>query len=550
MITDRLQDLVLQALETLQQEGVLTVETPPVVEFERPRRREHGDWSTNVALAVAGGKALPREIAAALVERLSASDLLERAEVAGPGFVNFHLTPKWLHDVVRLACDPGSNFGRSNVGAGTSVNVEYVSANPTGPISVVSGRHAAVGDAISNLLAAIGHSVTREFYVNDAGRQIELFGRSIQARLQELKGAEAQIPEGGYAGQYVLDLARRIATEQPELASPESKDLSTITELGVGMMLQAMKSSLERFGTSFDLWRSERDLHQAGAVRGVVERLRSAGLAFEGEGATWFAASRFGDDKDRVLTRATGETTYLASDAAYLVDKFNRAFDGLIYLWGADHHGTVARLVGMAEALGFNREAVEVLLVQIVTLSEGGKALKGSKRAGVIVELDQLVDEVGVDAARYTFLSRSIDAHLDFDIELVKQQAPENPVYYVQYAHARISSILRKATEEGFSTDPATADLARLTHDSEIELMRKLASFEELVLWAAQRRAPHRVAGYLEELAAAFSAFYRDCRVMSEDVGLSDARLSLCIATRRTIADGLGLLGVGAPERM
>lgn len=551
MITDQLSDLVKRALDELAARGQLDKPREVAVDFERPKRREHGDWSTNVALGLRHSGTNPRALAQTIVEALPVSNLIRKAEVAGPGFINFHLSDEWLHDVVRRASDPKSNFGRTGAGNGASVNVEYISANPTGPINVVSGRHAAVGDAIANLLSASGHEVTREFYVNDTGRQITLFGESIAARLLEALGEEAELPEEGYRGDYVIQMAGSIAAERgQDLISMEAPERARVlAQLGVDQMLEQMRASLEAFGTRFDVWFRESSLHDSGALEQALTRLEERGFVERREGALWFLASRLGDDKDRVVIRSNGEPTYLASDVAYLADKFGRGFDHLIYVWGADHHGTVPRLLAAAEALGYERDRVEIPLVQIVTLSRRGKAIKASKRQGVLVPLDELVAEVGADAVRYMFLTRSIDAPLDFDIELAKEQAPENPVYYVQYAHARICSILKKAAEEA-ATVTHEATLSRLEHPSEDALMRKIASYEEVVPEAARARAPQKMTRYLEELAAVFSAFYRDCRVVTEDLELSQARLLLCRATKSVLADGLGILGVGAPEQM
>jgi arginyl-tRNA synthetase len=551
MVEDELRELVARAARTAARAGDLHLPDHLQIEFDRPKRREHGDWSTNLALALARGQGTPRDIAQLLIDSLPDSPLVESVEVAGPGFINFHLSAMWLHDVVRRAADESSDFGRSVAEAGRRLNIEYVSANPTGPVNVVSGRHAAVGDAIANLLEATGHEVTREFYVNDSGRQADLFGLSIEAHYRRLKGENAEVPEEGYHGEYVAELAKAIqpvADEKLADLDPEQRS-SVLRDVGITRMLESMKESLARFGTRYDTWFRETELHEKDEVNAAISRLESEGYIEEKEGAKWFLATRFGDDKDRVVVRANGEPTYLAADLAYLLDKSRRNFEHLIYIWGADHHGTVARLKAAAEALGIGKERVEVRLVQVVTLLRGGAAVKASKRAGVLVPLDELVDEVGADAARYTFLTRTLDAPLEFDIELAKEQAPENPVYYVQYAHARISSILRKAEEEGLKPD-ASATLEVLKHPSEDELMRKLANFEEVVPEAAAARGPQKIARYIEELASTFSSFYRDCRVISEDKDLSIARLLLCTATRRTIKDGLGLLGVGAPERM
>jgi arginyl-tRNA synthetase len=551
MVEDELRELIARAARTAARSGDLHLPDHLQIEFDRPKRREHGDWSTNLALALARGQGTPRDIAQLLIDSLPDSPLVESVEVAGPGFINFHLSAMWLHDVVRRAADESSDFGRRVAEAGRRLNIEYVSANPTGPINVVSGRHAAVGDAIANLLEATGHEVTREFYVNDSGRQADLFGLSIEAHYRRLKGEDAEVPEEGYHGDYVAELAKAIQSVGDEKLAdldPEQRS-AVLRDVGITRMLESMKESLARFGTRYDTWFRETDLHEKDEVNAAISRLESEGYIEEEEGAKWFLATRFGDDKDRVVVRANGEPTYLAADLAYLLDKSRRNFEHLIYIWGADHHGTVARLKAAAEALGIGKERVEVRLVQVVTLLRGGAAVKASKRAGVLVPLDELVDEVGADAARYTFLTRTLDAPLEFDIELAKEQAPENPVYYVQYAHARISSILRKAEEEGLKPD-ASATLEVLKHPSEDELMRKLATFEEVVPEAAAARGPQKIARYIEELASTFSSFYRDCRVISEDKDLSIARLLLCTATRRTIKDGLGLLGVGAPERM
>ncbi|MBA3291413.1 MAG: arginine--tRNA ligase [Actinobacteria bacterium] len=552
MITTSLAELVRDALEAAASDGVLALDTMPEVTFERPKRREHGDWATNVALAAARGQGNPRSIAEAIVERLPANDIIESVEVAGPGFMNFHLAPSSLHEVVRRAADPSSGFGRHRVGNGQAINLEYVSSNPTGPINVVSGRHAAVGDALARLLEAAGYAVTREFYWNDMGRQMELFGRSIAVRYLEYFGGEGTLPEDGYRGDYIIDIARAIAEEVGDKyvdADPNERD-GAMRELGMGRMLDAARSSLTRFGTPFDVWTLESSLHEAGEVEAGLQKLREGGWTYESEGAEFFRSTDLGDDKDRVLVRSTGQSTYFAADVAYLGDKFGRGFDRLIYLWGADHHGSVPRLLAAVDALGFERARVEVPIVQMVSLSRRGETVRASKRAGVIVRLDELIDEVGVDAARYTFLTRSMDAPLEFDIELAKEQAPENPVFYVQYAHARICSILRRATTEDAATSSGDAPLELLTHDSEDLLIRKLDSYEEVVLEAAERRAPQRVARYIQELASVFSSFYRDCQVLTDDKARSHARLALCVATKSVIADGLSMLGVTAPERM
>ncbi len=549
MVTSELEGLVRAALESASL-SIGPVEPDVPITFEHPRRREHGDWATNIALNLASGKGNPRPIAEAIVAALPRSDLVSKAEVAGPGFINLTLSPQWWHGIVRRATDQGSGYGRSNIGAGLKVNVEFVSANPTGPVNVVSGRHAAVGDTIASLLEATGHEVTREFYVNDVGRQIELFGESIAVRYLQALGESGQIPDEGYHGDYLVALAKSLVDEFGDSLKglPREQLVERCAVMGVDRMLAEMKASLERFGTRYDVWTSQGELQESGKLEEGIDRLRSSGWAEERDGALWFVSSKLGDDKDRVLVRSDGRPTYLASDVAYLLDKFGRGFDRLIYQLGADHHGTIPRFLATAEALGYQREQVEVPIVQMVTLIRGGETVKSSKRAGAIVPLDELIDDVGVDAARYTFLARSMEAPLEFDIELAREQAPENPVYYVQYACARICSILRKADESGVGE--GESDLTLLVHPSEDELMRRIGGFEEIVPEAALGRAPQKVCRYLEELAAAFSAFYRDCLVVSDDRPLTSARLELCRATRNVLGSGLGLLGVSAPERM
>ncbi|MPZ69914.1 MAG: arginine--tRNA ligase [Actinobacteria bacterium] len=550
-VTELLGAIVTEALDRAKADGLLEGEVPEPT-FERPRRKDHGDWATNVALvASAGGN--PRSLAEAIVERLPASDIVRSVEVAGPGFLNFHLSPRWLHDIVTRAATEGSGFGRSNIGNGEKVNVEYVSANPTGPVNVVSGRQAAVGDAISSLLEATGHEVTREFYVNDAGRQIELFGESVGARYLQLHGQDAAIPEEGYQGEYLVDLVKELSDGLGDelLNAPADERNKKLGRIALDTMLAQMSATLERFGTTFDVWFSERTLHEAGEVEAALEALRATGRVYENDGAVWFRSSDLGDDKDRVLVRSDGTPTYLSADAAYVLDKFGRGFERLLYLWGPDHHGSIVRFLAAVESLGLERDRVEVSIVQVVSLMRGGEAVKSSKRAGSIVPLEQLIDDVGPDAARYIFLQRSMEAPLDFDLDLAREQAPENPVFYVQYAHARICSILRKAADEGVAAvDATSAPLERLEHGSEDDLMRALATYEDVIPEAAYKRAPQRVTNYIEELASTFSSFYRDCKVVTEDADLTAARLALCVATKNVIADALSLLGVSAPERM
>jgi arginyl-tRNA synthetase len=520
----------------------------------RPRQKEHGDFSTNAALVIAAAHGLrPREVAEALVRELPPSDLVAGAEVAGPGFVNFTVTRTWLHDVLGQVEREGDRFGRVEARPGRRIQVEFVSVNPTGPLHVGHARNAAVGDALANLLEAAGHEVEREYYLNDHGRQMDLFGWSVEARYLELLGRPATFPEEGYRGAYVVDLAEEIRRDDGHSLAelPDDVRAATFRREAEERALAWIRSSLERFRVRFDTWFSQRRMVEAGAVAAAVDRLRRTGHAYDAEGAVWFRATAFGDDKDRVLIRSNGEPTYFASDCAYLLDKFDRGFDHVVYVWGADHHGDVARVKGVARAFGFDPDTVEILLYQFVSFTRGGEPVRMSKRTGDVVTLDELLDEVGVDAARYTLVSRSIDTPIDFDIEAVTRQSLDNPVYYVQYAHARIASLIRYAEERGTKLepfDPAVA--ARLEHETELELLRKLAAYPEQVRMAADLRAPYRLTRYAEELSADFHRFYTECRVVTEEVELTQARLHLSAATRQVLANVLGLLGVSAPDSM
>ncbi len=505
--------------------------------FERPRQRVHGDWATNVALTLAKPVGRPpRDIAAAIVRHLALPSDVDRVEIAGPGFVNVHLSHAALEQIVRIVVRRGSAWGRSAVrGQGHRVQVEFVSANPTGPLHIGAGRWAAVGDAIANLLDASGFEVSREYYFNDAGTQMQRFGDSVLAAMRN-----EDPPADGYRGAYIAELAQELESEPGDVADAAYR-----------RMLERITATLERFGVSFDEFFGERTLHESGAIDRTLERLREAGHVFEADGATWLRTTPFGDDRDRVLIRANGEPTYFAADCAYLVSKLERGFDRCIYVLGADHHGYVRRLHAIELALGGDGGHVEVLIGQLVTFLRNGEPVRMSKRSGEMVSLDDLIDEVGPDAARYTFLRTSIEQALDFDLAEVVRQERENPVYYVQYSHARIAGIMRTATERG--VQPGTADdalLEGLVHPTEDELVRRIGEYPEVVEYAAGERAPHRVARYAEELAEAFHRFYTECTVLSDDPELTRARYWLCVATRQTLVNALGLLGVSAPERM
>lgn len=557
MARNEIVELIEDALETAVSEGLLPPTQAGKIELERPRRREHGDWSTNLALGVAGRlDRNPREIAEIIAGRVAESpDVISRVEVAGPGFINFHLSPAYIRNVLFEIEEMGDRYGSSDAGGGQRVQVEFVSANPVGPLHVGHGRWAALGDALAGVMSHAGFLVEREFYVNDHGTQLRNFGRSISARYMELLGRGGELPEGGYAGEYVRDIARRIVDECGDefLDLPEEDRVDAFIEMEYPRMLRSIRGTLEGMGVVFDVWFSERDLYRTGEVEESLGALERDGKAYREEGALWLRTTEYGDEKDRVLVRSSGEPTYFASDIAYHRDKMERGYDRVIDIWGADHHGYVDRMKAAMEAMGYDREALEVILGQLVRLFRSGKPVAMSKRTGQIVTLDELLGEVGADAARYFFLQRSHDSPLDFDIELAKKESPENPVYYVQYAHARISSILRYAREEAAEADlpnPLPEDLELLEAEAEMDLLRKLGELEEVVEFCAMERVPHRLTGYAEELAALFHAFYRDCRVVTDDQRLTSARVFLVRGTRQVLRTVLGLLGVSAPEQM
>ncbi|MGZ4208958.1 MAG: arginine--tRNA ligase, partial [Actinomycetota bacterium] len=504
-------------------------------------------------------KMKPRDVADAIVAAIDAaasaeSEHIEAIEVAGPGFINFRLSHRWLTGLVREIERAGDAWGRSEAEEPEKVQVEFVSANPTGPMHLGHGRWAAIGDTLARLLDASGNMVEREFYINDFGMQMVKFGQSVAARYLELLGQPAEIPEGGYRGSYVVDIAKEILLEVGDkyLAVPEEERIAFMRAEGQRRMLVDQRMTLERFGVEFEVWFSERSLHEEGAVERVVDLLKQLGHVYENEGAFWLRTTDFGDDKDRVLVRSTDQMpAYLAADLAYFMDKLRRGFERLIYLVGADHHGWKREMQAAIRALGEDPEHAEFLIGQFVHLMRGGESVKMSKRTGEAVTFDELLDEVGVDAARYHFLRVSMDQSVNFDLDLVVEQSQENPVYYVQYAHARICSILRHAAEQGITIAPVDeVELEELQHESELGLLRKLGELPEAVEVAARLRAPHRMTRFAEDLAALFHAFYRDCRVVSEDVALTQARLHLATATKITLANTLQLLGVAAPESM
>jgi arginyl-tRNA synthetase len=550
MIEERLSELLRAAVRSA---GLEPDGSPPDIVLTKPRQKEHGDFATNVALTLAArvGRQ-PREVAEAVVAALPPSEVVSAVEVAGPGFINFRVAGGWLLDALREVVERGEAYGRADR-TGRRVQVEFVSANPTGPLTLGHARNAAIGDALARLFEFRGWDVEREYYFNDAGGQMDRFGASVEARYLQLLGREADVPEDGYHGAYVSELARDILhAVGPGLAdlAPQER-LARLRDEGARRVLEWIKATLDRFGVRFDVYMHEATLAERGEIAAAVERLRAAGFAYDADGAVWFRSTAFGDDKDRVVIRSNGQHTYFGADCAYVIDKFARGFDHVVYVWGADHHGDVARVRGVAEALGYAAGAVEILVYQWVSFLRGGEPVPMSKRAGTFITLDELIDEVGADAARFHLLMFSSDVTMSFDIEAVKRQSMDNPVYYVQYGHARVASILRKADERGIALLPiAEADLTLLVHEAELDLLRAIADVPTEIDRSAELRAPHRLTHAAQDLAARFHRFYTDCPVLSDDDALTQARLWLCVGTKRVIANLLSLLGVSAPESM
>ena len=552
MTGDDLAAAIRAALADLIEAGDLPAFDLPEVRVERPKSREHGDFATNAPLAAAKAAGRPpREIAALLAQRLSGTPGVAAAEVAGPGFVNVRLDSATQGELARTIVEAGQAWGSGDALAGRSINVEFISANPTGPLHLGHTRWAAVGDALARVLAAAGASVTCEFYVNDRGVQMDHFGASLMAVANG-----RPVPEDGYHGAYVLELAAQIVADDPGITSlPDPEQLIAFREAGYARQLAQQRAVLDLFRTHFDVWSSERALHDSGAVERGLARLVEQGHVYESEGATWLRTTDFGDDKDRVLIKADGDYTYFASDTAYYVDKRARGFDLAIYLLGADHHGYVNRLRAVAACAGDDMDAnIEVLIGQLVKITRGDEEVRLSKRAGALVTLEDLVDEIGVDAARYTLARYPADSPMTLDLAEVTRATNDNPVFYVQYAHARISSVLRNADELGIDWRAADLDPGLLAHERENDLLGLLGEFPRIVAGAAELREPHRVARYLEDLATRYHRFYDVCWVLprgdEELAPLHVARLWLCAASRQTLANGLELLGVSAPERM
>lgn len=590
-----LQNLVTQALQQLQRDGLLTDAATIAIPLERARDRAHGDFASSVALMLAKtARRKPRELAERIVASLPSSDHVARVEIAGPGFINFFLAPAAYHAVVAEVLDRGATFGQSMLGGGQRIQVEFVSANPTGPLHVGHGRGAAFGATIANLLTAVGYQVHREYYVNDAGRQMNILAVSVWLRYLEQCGEHFRFPSNGYRGDYVRDIAAQFHTQhgddyratadqvfadtpQDEIRDDNgqttgggdkeahidalierARDLlgleryRQVFNLGLDTILADIRDDLQEFGVVYDQWYSELDLTERGAVEQTIDRLRSAGYLYEQKGALWFRSSAFGDEKDRVVRRENGQTTYFASDIAYHLEKFQRGFDRVIDVWGADHHGYIPRVKGALQAMGEDPDRLAVLLVQFAILYRNGERAQMSTRSGEFVTLRELRQEVGNDAARFFYVMRKSEQHLDFDLDLAKSQSKDNPVYYIQYAHARVCSVMRQLHDKGLPRDErrGQAHLALLTEPHEESLLVALSRYPEVLETAAINHEPHLLAHYLRELANAFHTYYNEHRVLVANDALRDARLNLSLATRQVIRNGLALLGVSAPEVM
>jgi len=587
MLKHQIQSLVERSLQILTANGELAADIAlPEIHIERTRQRDHGDFSCNIAMVMARlAKRAPRDLAQLIVATMPSSSLVERVELAGPGFINFFLSPAAAQSVVQDILAAGDNFGHSDIGAGQRVIIEFVSANPTGPLHVGHGRGAAYGDALGRVLRAAGYDVHTEYYVNDAGRQMNILAVSVWLRYLELCGEEFDFPANGYQGDYVWDIAASIhRSRQNELHRPiddvfvgvppdeplggdkeahidglihraqdllGDDDYQLVFNQGLQEITENIRRDLAEFGVEYDDWFSERSLYEKGEVEKAIAMLRKAGYIYEQEGAQWFRSTDFGDEKDRVLVRDNGQTTYFASDIAYHLDKLERGFDRLIDIWGADHHGYVARVKAALQALDAKQERFEVLLVQFAILYQGGERLAMSTRSGEFITLRELRDEVGNDAARFFYVMRKTEQHMDFDLDLAKSESSDNPVYYVQYAHARICSVMDQLAERGYRVAAAShLQLEKLTEEHETELLNQLSRYPEVIESAARNHEPHQLAYFLRELANAFHTYYNTHQFLVEDEAVRSARLALILATRHILAGGLKLLGVSAPEKM
>ena len=555
LLIDTIQQLVAQALEAARRETVLQLETIPEIQVERPGNSEHGDFATNLPLRLARATRInPLELAQSLSAHIATGDVIERVEAAPPGFINFYLRESWLQQQVEVVRQAGSEYGNSSYGRGRKIMVEFVSVNPTGPVHVGHTRGAVLGSALANILDAVGYDVTREYYVNDAGNQMQLFYRSVLAAYKKTLGREAEMPEKGYEGEYIFDLAKEIADSEGTkfLNLNEGQALREIGDIGREKMVDAIRDDLFAIGVEFDNWFSERTLFQGDDYDAAIGLLHDNHYLSERDGAVWFNSTMLGDDKDNVVVRSSGEPTYFASDIAYHYNKFlQRGYDSVVNIWGADHQGHVPRMKSAVEALGIERDRLTVLISQMVTLKSEGEVLRVSKRTGNLVTLKELAEEVGTDACRFFFLARTPSTQMEFDLELAKKESSENPVYYVQYAHARNTSILSLARERNI--DWSQGDVSLLTHPAELELIRAMLQFPELVDQMAENLEPHHLPHYATELANSFHNFYENCRVVSsndDDIAMTSARLKLVESAQIVFHRSLDLMGMTAPERM
>ncbi len=552
-ITEQIKNIIGEALDQVQAAGALTIETRPDLFLEIPREKEHGEYSTNIAMQLPRQtKKAPRFIAETLVAHMKMDDsYLEAIEIAGPGFINFKLKKEWHYEVLKEVAVLKADYGRNQKNSGKKFNLEFISANPTGPMHMGNARGGAIGDILAAVAEWTGYDVTREFYINDAGNQIVKFGDSLDARYRQLMGEEITFPEDGYQGEDITEHMKTFIAENGDVhrtMTPEERK-PLLIDYALNKNLKQMRSDLAAYGIHYDVWFSEQSLYDSGAIKKTIELLEKGGFTYEQEGALWFKATSFGSEKDDVLIRANGLPTYFMADIAYHMDKFiNRKFDRCINVWGADHHGHVARLKGALTAVGIDAQNFDVVIMQLVRLLRNGEVARMSKRQGKAIALTDLIDEVGVDATRFFFNLRSPDSHFDFDLGLAIEQSNDNPVFYVQYAHARICSIIRQMTEELDQT--IALDYNRLTEKEELNLMEIIANFPDEILMAEDKLDPSRITRYTIDLAAAFHSFYNACHVRVEDKALMKARVALIEATQQVIQNALGILGVSAPERM
>lgn len=546
-----LTDAIIKTAKNAIAAGVVKDGTLPEVQLTVPPKKEFGDFASNFAMQSARAlRCNPRVLAQYIVENLDCP-YVKKAEIAGPGFINFYLNPDWVYDMLARIVEAGENYGNLPKASDEKIQLEYVSANPTGPLHVGHGRGAAVGSALANLLKAAGYDVEQEYYINDAGNQMNNLARSVNARYLELLGKEIEFPEDGYHGHDIIDTAQRIINKYGDrfLQMEEAERLEEFKTIAYQEKLAALKEDLERFNVRFDVWFSEKTLHEANKIKEACEILLEKGYMYEQDGALWLKSTAFGDDKDRVVIRDNGVPTYFAADIAYHANKFGRGFDRVINLWGADHHGYIARMKAAMQCMGYQPEQLEILILQMVRLLRDGQEVKMSKRTGQSVTLNELIDEVGTDAARFFFVMRSIDSQLDFDLDLAKKKSNDNPVFYVQYAHARICSIMRQVAEAGIKVQ-GKGDYKLLTEPVEVDLIKKLGEYPEMLATAARERAVQQVAHYVYDLAGLFHSAYNQCRILGVNEDLQQARLAMVMAVGHVVRHALSILGVSAPEKM